>query len=353
VVVIFLLLLDICILNRGVTTMSFQRATIMTFFWLFVGLSFNAFIFFQYGFTSALDWFNGYVLEYVLSMDNLFVFHIIFAVYKTPEELKHRPLFWGIVGAIVFRLLFFLTVDLLMKSVLFINFVFGIFLIYTGVKTAMTDEDDEDPSKNWFIEWCINRVPLIPRYDKGGAFFVSVPVDAEGREVTDYDPEKGAEGVQVRTMATLLFVVVICLELSDILFAVDSVVAKVAEIPDLYIAFTSTVFAMFGLRAMFFIINELVRYCVFLKYALALILILIGIKLMVSDWFHVPPLMVCFILLSILALSVIASVIYDKIWGAETVVHTPAEVAEAVVQKEAQLSGSLADSSGPAPSDSK
>mmetsp|Transcript_11931 Transcript_11931/g.25744 ORF Transcript_11931/g.25744 Transcript_11931/m.25744 type:complete len:516 (-) Transcript_11931:98-1645(-) len=329
VVCAFLLILDICCLNRGMTTMTFQRAAAMTVFWLCVGLAFNVFIFVQYGFTTALQWFNGYLLEYVLSIDNLFVFHIIFAVYKTPEEQKHKPLFWGIVGAIVFRLIFFLTVGFLLHTILFIHFVFGIFLIYTGIRTAMADDEDEDPSEHSFIKWCINKVPLVPRYDPGGAFFVTVPVDAEGREVLDYDPEKGREDVKVRTMATLLMVVVICLELSDILFAVDSVVAKLAEIPNLFIAFTSTVFAMFGLRAMFFVINELMRYCVFLQYALSLILILIGVKLMVSDWYHVPPLTTCIVLLSILTISVVASWIYAQIRG-EEVVTLPEDVATAV-----------------------
>lgn len=313
-VVVVLMLVDNCILHRDRKAITFRHACFMMGFWVVCGLAFNIYVYFQYDFNSAVDWMNGYLLEYLLSMDNLFVFHMVFSMYKTPEAFKHKPLFWGIVGAIVFRVIFFFTFEMLMHWVAFVHIIFGAFLIYTGFKTAMVEEDDEDPSQIPLVKWCLSFIPIVPRYDDKGNFFVQVPVDDKGNEVpqdTEYGSVQNSTAKTIATKGTLLFVVVVILELTDLIFAVDSVSAKVAQIPDMYMAYTSTVFAMFGLRAMFFVIDELVRYFTLLKYGLSFILVFIGIKLILGKFFHVPAIYVCVILLSVIFLCITLSIVAD------------------------------------------
>merc|ERR1719218_501375 len=131
---------------------------------------------------AAYMWMSGYMLEWMLSFDNLFVFHLIFSVYGCPDKLKHRPLYLGIMGAVVFRLAFIFIGEYLMHAMTFMHFVFGAFLVYTGIQTVTADEEDEDPSQQPLVLWLQTRVPLVPLYDKNGSFFVNCPVDEEGKE---------------------------------------------------------------------------------------------------------------------------------------------------------------------------
>jgi tellurite resistance protein TerC len=271
----------------------------------------------------------------MLSFDNIFVFHLIFQVYSTPDELKHKPLFWGICGAVFFRLIFLFIGEWMMHSMMFAHLLFGGFLIYTGITSVTADEEDEDPSKNWMVQFMSRRLAFVPYYDSKGSFFVKVPVDASSQPLLDSvaprpagssadEPEHGYgsvdfaamrtanPGVRTQTRATMLFLVVICLEISDILFAVDSVSAIVAAVPDLFLAYTSAVFAMLGLRAMFFIVDELVQLFQFLKYGVAAILVFIGLRLILGKLVHIPPMVVCCILFATLGLSMIVSWVWDK-----------------------------------------
>jgi len=282
-------------------------------------------------------------------VDNLFVFHLIFNIYGTPSHLKHKPLFWGIVGAIIFRMIFFCIEEVLMHSFTWMHILFGIFLIYTGIKTACTDDEDTDPRENWLFVMISNMIPFVNGYDSKGAFFVKVPLDkkgnpilpdpigevevSEGGENGDGDEESKPKTIAIFSAdswykdggdydedgkkkwewrATMLFLVVICLEVTDIIFAVDSVSAIVAQIPDLYLAYTACVFAMLGLRALFFVIDELIRLFSLLSYGVALILIFIGVKLILKGWYHFPAWFVCSILVGTLVTCMIASLIYDK-----------------------------------------
>jgi len=285
-------------------------------------------------------WMNGYLLEWMLSFDNLFVFHLIFSVYATPNHLKHRPLFYGIVGAVVFRLMFIFIGEYLMHAMTFMHLVFGAFLIYTGVQTVIGDDEDEDPSQNPLVLWLQSHIPFVPVYDSNGSFFVKCPVKANGEadisedlivtaEPAETDPlvEDGEEAKkitivdfsrvtgnqQTQTRATMLFLIVCCLEISDILFAVDSVSAIVAQVPDLFLAYTCAVFAMLGLRATFFIIDVLVQLFSLLKYGVGAILVFIGIKLIIGKFYHIPASIVCVVLVGSIAGSMLASVIQEKL----------------------------------------
>jgi len=282
---------------------------------------------------------SGYMLEWMLSFDNLFVFHLIFSVYCCPDNLKHRPLYMGIMGAVVFRLVFIFIGEYLMHAMTFMHLIFGAFLVYTGVKTVSADEEDEDPSQQPLVLWLRSNLSFVSVYDKDAAFFVRCPVDQSGepaipaeaivtQEPTETDPiveseEKKIDVVdftslqgssaRMETRATMLFLVVCCLEISDVLFAVDSVSAIVAQVNDLFLAYTSAVFAMLGLRATFFIIDVLVQLFSLLKYGVAIVLVFIGVKLMVGHYYHIPPSIVCAVLVSAIAGSMVASVIQEKL----------------------------------------
>merc|ERR1719240_286886 len=145
--------------------------------------AFCGYVHHRYGPNAAFDWMSGYMLEWMLSFDNLFVFHLIFSVYGTPDTLKHRPLYLGIIGAVFFRLVFIFIGEYLMHAFFFMHFIFGSFLIYTGVKTATADDEDEDPSQHPLVQWLQKHVPFVSAYDSKGKFFVRCQMDEDGEVV--------------------------------------------------------------------------------------------------------------------------------------------------------------------------
>jgi len=243
-------------------------------------------------------------------VDNLFVFRSVFLAFGTPDDQKHKPLFWGIVGAIIFRMIFFVIEEVLLHSFAFMHFLLGVFLVYTGIKILTMDEDEEvSPEDNVVIQKITEWVPFVNAYAPTPKFFARIPARGmNGTPRIEALDEMGRPPMK----ATRLLLVVVCLELTDVVFAVDSVSAIVAQIPDLFLAYTACVFAMLGLRATFFVVDELVKLFSLLSYAVAAILIFIGIKLCLKGWVHIEPSVVCCILVSTLALSMIASVLWDK-----------------------------------------
>jgi len=240
--------------------------------------------------------------------------------------------------------------------------VFGIFLVYTGAKTLLFDDDEDfNLEENFFLSWLITRIPYVDRYDANGGFLTAVSVDTTTGEIVDLPtglkgakgsfqvavPEGGAGGaggelpqprphLEVKWYATRLVIVLICLELTDVVFAVDSVSAIVAQIPDLFLSYTACVFAMLGLRAMFFAIDELVKLFSMLKYGVGLILIFLGAKLIAQKWVDLPAGLVCAIMFTTLALSILASVVTEYVCP-ESEDESPGEDA-AGGPKEAQAS---------------
>jgi len=331
-----MLTFDQFVLHRKPEALTLKWAFFYTLFWIGCACGFCGWVYCYYGEAAAFMWMSGYMLEWMLSFDNLFVFHMIFSVYATPDHLKHRPLYLGIWGAIVFRLVFIFVGEYLMHAMFFMHFVFGAFLIYTGLKTVLADDDDEDPSQHPAVQWLQHHVPFVSVYDKQGAFFVRVPLDEQGEPIIpaaessdatavstgDEDREEAGEARcatvdfprgQGQLRATMLLLVVCCIEISDLLFAVDSVSAIVAQVNDLFLAYTSAVFAMLGLRATFFIIDVLAKVFSLLKYGVAAVLVFIGLKLCLSRMVHVPPGIVCAVLVTSLAGSMIASVVQEEV----------------------------------------
>eukprot|EP00930_Biecheleria_cincta_P054239 TRINITY_DN4022_c0_g1_i1.p1 TRINITY_DN4022_c0_g1~~TRINITY_DN4022_c0_g1_i1.p1 ORF type:complete len:442 (-),score=85.68 TRINITY_DN4022_c0_g1_i1:299-1624(-) len=355
-----LIVFDSHFMNQKAEQLTVGRAIRYTMFWIAMACCFCGWVFVYYGHHAAAMWMSGYMLEWMLSFDNLFVFHLIFSVYGTPEHLKHRPLYLGICGAVFFRLAFIFIGEYLMHTMVLTHFLFGGFLVYTGINTVMADDDDDDPSQNALVQWLQARLPFIQFYDKSGAFFVRVPVNEAGQVVmqqtsglvppstpSDADAvepleagslaleeEGGSYGtvdtpniVQIKggskftegtatkwqLRATMLFLVVCCLEISDMIFAVDSVSAIVAQVNDLFLAYTSAVFAMLGLRATFFIIDVLVHMFSLLKYGVAAVLVFIGIKLCLSHVYPISPHVVVLVLFLAIGGSMMASVVAEEL----------------------------------------
>mmetsp|Transcript_6361 Transcript_6361/g.15721 ORF Transcript_6361/g.15721 Transcript_6361/m.15721 type:complete len:514 (+) Transcript_6361:86-1627(+) len=311
--VLFFLLLffDNFFLHTGDERPSFGRASLYTLFWLLCAGAFNIYVYFARGPEDAFSWGTGYLLEWMLSVDNLFVFRSIFVAFGTPDEQKHKPLFWGIVGAIIFRMIFFVIEEVLLHSFAFMHYVLGIFLVYTGIKICVMDEDEEvAPQDHFLIRKITEWLPFVNAYAPTPKFFARIPhrCDSSSPRRESLLDDQGRHSLK----ATRLLLVVVCLELTDIVFAVDSVSAIVAQIPDLFLAYTACVFAMLGLRATFFVVDELVKLFSLLSYAVAAILIFIGIKLCLRGWVHIEASVVCLILVSTLALSMIASVLWDR-----------------------------------------
>jgi len=357
VIFVVLILFDNLVLHRGNKAPSLGKALVFTAFWMFCGFLWGVAIYFHRGTHDAINWATAYMLEWMLSIDCLFFFHIIFKIFSTPDHLKHKPLFYGICGAIVFRMIFFTIEEVIMHSSYWAHVIFGAFLVYTGIKSATMGDDHYDPRENAVFKFICNYVPLLNGYHDLGYFFVKVPVcastgkplielvdpysigSARDRRSRRNDPESSASNrstgrtdnsekpppiytdedlqmsisaytpgrFEMKWLATLLLMVVLCLEVTDLIFAVDSVSAIVAEVPDLFIAYTASVFAMLGLRAMFFVTDELMHLFVLLKYGIAAILVVIGIKLMLSHWIVIHPLIMLVVLVSIFALSILGS----------------------------------------------
>jgi tellurite resistance protein TerC len=337
-VFLVLIIFDNVILHRNPHALTVTRAIFYTLFWMVAACGFCVWVAWYKTPAAAYMWMSGYMLEWMLSFDNLFVFHLIFSVYNCPDNLKHRPLYLGILGAVIFRLVFIFIGEYLMHALAFMHLIFGAFLVYTGINTVTCDEEDEDPSQQPLVLWLKAHMSFVSVYAKDASFFVRVPVDENGKEqipeeayvkqeASETDPILDAEERKIpvvdfsrismsqrtETRATMLFLVVCCLEISDILFAVDSVSAIVAQVNDLFLAYTSAVFAMLGLRATFFIIDVLVQLFSLLKYGVAIVLVFIGVKLMIGHYYHIPPSIVCVVLVSAIAGSMVASVIQEKL----------------------------------------
>jgi len=265
-----LFLFDYFVIQRYMSE-SFRSHIGALCIWIFLAVVFNLIVWFRMGSNAAVEWCSGYLLEWMLSLDNLFVFHLIVAAFKTPKTQIHKAVFVGIIGAVVMRMVFFMVVSTILHVMHWIRFPFGLLLVWSGIEAARADDDEdldaEDTRLLFVFRWILGDL-LHEKYDESdvGAMFV----------YTD----------QGRLQVSMLLVVTACLEVSDIMFAVDSVSAKLAQIPDAYIAFSSSAIAMYGLRAMFFIVKDLIVMFDLLKYGICLILVFIGIELMLANYIH-------------------------------------------------------------------
>ncbi len=289
--VLLLLGLDLFVFHRKEHEVKIKEALLWSAFWIALSLSFNVFIYYWKGPAPALEFLTAYLIEKSLSVDNLFVFILIFNFFKVPTMYQHKILFWGIIGALVLRAIFILVGVALIAKFHFIIYILGAFLVYTGIKMAFTKEDDElHPEQNPFIVWVSQKLPFTTTA-VGGKFFTK---------------QNG------KLYATPMLLVLIMVESTDVVFAADSIPAILAISKDPFIVYTSNVFALLGLRALYFALAGIMQLFHYLHFGLSAILVFIGAKLLLSDVVEIDMRYALLVVGAILAVSVIVSLLYPK-----------------------------------------
>jgi len=264
--IIAMLALDLGVFRRKSHEIKLKEALTWCAVWFSLAMSFAAIVWWWQGPDRGLEWLTAYVVEIALSVDNVFVFIVIFTFFKVPKVHQHRVLFWGIVGAAVMRFVFIFAGVALLTRFSWLIYVFGAFLLVTGIRLALPQKDDFDPETNLAVRLLRRFYPVSPDYD-GGKFFTMM---------------NGAKA------ATPLFVVLIVIETTDVAFALDSIPAVLA-ISDLpFIVFTSNIFAILGLRSIYFALSGVMDLFRFLNIGLAFVLSFIGIKMLISGYYHIP-----------------------------------------------------------------
>ena len=293
--VLIMLLLDLGVFHKKDSVITVKSAIIWSVFWIALALLFNVFVYFDLGSQKALEFFTAYVLEKSLSVDNLFVFILIFSFFSIKPEFQHRILFWGIFGALVMRAIFIFLGVALINQFSWIMYIFGVFLVYSGIKILFDhkEETDFDPDKSKIIRGLRKIIP-ITNDNPHAHFFVR------------------HNGV---LHATTFFVVLIFIEISDLVFAVDSIPAVLSVSKDVFIVFTSNIFAILGLRSLYFALNGIMEYFAYLKYALAGILSFIGIKMCVNELsddlgysFHISNYVSLGVIITLLTIAILVSI---------------------------------------------
>jgi tellurite resistance protein TerC len=288
--VVLLLVLDLLVFHRKAHTVGFREALGYSVFWIGVALLFNVAIFWLGGVERGLEFTTGYLIEKSLSLDNLFVFAVIFGSFSVPPQYQHKVLFWGIVGAIVMRALFVLLGVTLIRTFDWIFYVFGAILLVTAVRLYLHRHEPEHPERNPIYKVFRKVVPAVTDY-RDGKFFVR---------------EGG------RLLATPLAAVIVLIETTDIVFAVDSIPAVFAITRDPFIVFTSNIFAVLGLRALYFLLAGLLRRFVYMKQALSLLLGFVGAKMVLEEVWHPPIYLTLIVVAGILTGGILLSLARTK-----------------------------------------
>lgn len=285
VFVVLLLAVDLGVFHRRSSVISVKESLIWSGIWTAIALLFNIIIFFWHGQDRAVEFLAGYLIERSLSVDNLFVFLMIFSYFQVPETHQYKVLFWGIVVALLMRALFIATGLTLIEHFDWIIYLFGAFLIVTGIKMALQREANVQPDRNPVVRMFRSVVPATDHYD-GGRFITR----AHGR-----------------TMATPLLIVLIAVEVTDLVFAVDSIPAVFAVTVDPFVVYTSNVFAVLGLRALYFALAACAHMFHYLNHGVILILIFVGIKMLLSDLYEIPVTFALGFIALVLLVSILAS----------------------------------------------
>ena len=289
--IIAMLALDLGIINRKAHVIKMKEALLWTSFWVTLAVLFGGGVYYFYDHIKAMEFFTAYLIEYSLSIDNLFVFMLIFRYFGVPHAYEHKALFWGILLALITRAVFIFVGVALINLFGWVMYIFGAFLIYTGIKMALNKQTEVHPDKNIALKLLRKVMPVSQEFS-GAKFFIV------------------KRGIR---FATPMLAVLLALETTDILFAVDSIPAVLAISKDPFIVYTSNVFAILGLRSLFFAISGLMKLFHLLHYGLAAILSFVGIKMLIEDFFHVPVTASLLVIASILAASILSSIIWpDK-----------------------------------------
>lgn len=287
VFIILMLLLDLVVFNRKVHEIRMKEALLTSLFWILLAIIFNLGVWKYLGPQKALEFLAAYLIEESLSIDNLFVFILIFAYFQVQPRFQHKILFWGIVGAMVLRAIFIITGVALINKFHWIIYIFGAFLIFTGIRMALDKGSKIEPDKNPVIR-LVKRILPVTTDHRFGKFFVRI---------------------DTKLYATPLFITLVMIEFTDLVFAVDSIPAVLAISKDPFIVYTSNVFAILGLRSLYFALASVISYFRYLKYGLSAILFFVGVKMCISGIYKMPIMVSLGVLIGILGLSVLFSVL--------------------------------------------
>lgn len=288
--VLGMLALDLGVFHRKAHEIKLKEAITWSVIWILLALIFNVLVYFWHGTQSALEFLTGYLVEKSLSVDNIFVFLMIFTYFGVKPMYQHKVLFWGILGAIIMRAIFIFAGITLIKIFHPIIYIFGAFLIFTGIKMGLQKDREIHPEKNPVLKLFRKFFKITPDY-VDGKFFVK-----QGK----------------RLIATPMFVVLLVVESTDVMFAVDSIPAIIAITRDPFIVYTSNIFAILGLRALYFAIAGFVTLFRYFKYGLSIVLVFIGVKMLISDFYKIPTVIALLIVFSIITISILASVLIPE-----------------------------------------
>ena len=288
--IIAMLALDLFVLHRDAHEVSLREAAITSLGWILLGLSFGGVLWWMQGPTTAGEYLAGYLIEKSLSVDNVFIFVLIFSFFAVSPSYQHRVLFWGVVGALVMRGIFIIAGAALLERFDWILYLFGAFLLFTAFKMLRHSEMTLDPKQNRVLRLVGRFVPMSDQYDGQKLFSRSTG----------------------KLMATPLFAVLVIVETTDLVFAVDSIPAIFAVTRDPFIVYTSNAFAILGLRALYFLLAGVADRFVYLKTGLAVILAFVGTKMLIADFYHVPVWASLGVIGSVLAVALGASLLSGR-----------------------------------------
>ena len=289
--ILTMLSLDLGLFNRKSHTVTYKESAIWSSVWVSLALLFAGVVFWHLGQQKGVEFLTGYLIELSLSVDNLFVFLLVFSYFKVPAKFQHRVLFWGVMGALVMRLTMIFIGAVLIQRFHWVIYIFGVFLVYTGIKMFRQEELDIQPEDNPLVK-------LVTRY---------IPITRH------YEEQKFFTRVNGRLTGTLLLLVLVIVEVTDLVFAVDSIPAIFANTTNTFIVYTSNVFAILGLRSMYFLLAGVVEKFQYLKMGLAIVLTFIGVKMLVVVLnVHIPIWFSLMFVAVVLLSSVAASLIWPK-----------------------------------------
>lgn len=287
--ILIMLGIDLGVFNRKAHDVSYKEASIWSAVWVTLAMIFAGLVFARMGHQKGLEFLTGYIIELSLSVDNLFVFLLIFSYFKVPTRYQHRVLYWGVMGALVMRISMIVVGTELINRFHWIIYIFGAFLVYTGVKMFREEETEMEPEDNPVVRLVTRYVPITRHYERR-KFFTRV----DGRRV-----------------GTLLLLVLIIVEITDLIFALDSIPAIFGVTTDRFIIYTSNVFAILGLRTFYFLLAGVVEKFHYLKVGIGIVLSLIGVKMLASAFIEIPT----FIALGAVGVVLLSSVVASLVWA--------------------------------------
>ncbi len=305
--VLAMLALDLFVFHRKAHEVSLREAAGFSIFWVALSLAFNYGVYRYLGPQAGLEFLTGYLIEKALSVDNIFVFVLIFSYFNVPAKYQHRILFWGIIGALLMRGAMIGAGAALIHQFHWIIYVFGAFLVFTGIRMATHDDIDIEPEKNPVIRLVRKFWPVTNQYH-GQKFFI---IDKSRRR---------------RLVATPLFVVLMMVETTDLIFAVDSIPAIFAITTDTFIVYSSNVFAILGLRALYFLLAGVIHRFHYLKLGLSLVLVFVGLKMLLAEFYEIPIGLSLGVVAFVLVASVVLSLLFPRIDDDELEEENPLEI---------------------------